>query len=244
MKRILIGCAAAALLGAGCEVHEHEAGYVGVGVGADVGVVDTGGPVIEGAGVTVIDVEPDPAQRVYIYDEGYPPGTYIYNGYYYYGGYRYPRDVFVDRYVRENIRQHRFSDPAANRRQGQPIETRQRQEFSQNHGHRAARPEQGGMDRRNETPARPNNIERPENRGVEQPRPNAIERPENRQPPVERRPEIQRPENRPPTEERRPEVQRPENRPEPQRENVERHENRPANQPNREEKREEKREER
>jgi hypothetical protein len=102
------------------------------------------GPVFEAPGVEVIEVEPPPVERVYVYDPGYPPGCYFYNDYYWYGGYRYPHDVFINRYVRVNVRENRFSNVEENRRQGQQIEARHRAEFAENHGvrqaNRAAKP--------------------------------------------------------------------------------------------------------
>src|SRR5581483_5253482 len=58
----------------------------------------------------------------------------MYDNYYYYGGYRYPRDIFVNRYVHENIAHHRFANKEENRRQAQAIEQRHRTEFTQTHG--------------------------------------------------------------------------------------------------------------
>ena len=98
------------------------------------------GPVIEGPGVAVIEVEPAPVERVYIYDPGYPPGTYYCNGYYYYGGYRYERDVFVHRYVEVNVREHRYADARENREAGRRIEESHRAEYARTGGTRTARP--------------------------------------------------------------------------------------------------------
>jgi hypothetical protein len=101
------------------------------------------GPGFEAPGVEVIDVEPAPEERVYVYDPGYPPGCYFYNGFYWYGGYRYPHDVFINRYVTVNVRERRFINVEENRRQGVQIEARHRTEFAQNHGvpqGRVARP--------------------------------------------------------------------------------------------------------
>jgi hypothetical protein len=127
-------CASAGLFYVGCtaEVRGPEP-VAEVGVGVDV---DTGGPVFNDAGVVAIDVEPDPAQRVYVYDPGFPPGVYLYDNFYYYGGYRYPHDAFVNRYVQENIRQNRYTNVEDNRRQGQQIEQRQRTEFAKTGGKR------------------------------------------------------------------------------------------------------------
>lgn len=109
-------------------------------------------PVVTGPGVVLIEVEPAPADRVYVYDPGFPPGVYFYNDYYWYNGYRYPHDVFINQYVTVNVREHRFVDVAANRRAGQQIEAQHRQEFAANHGVRrghapAAHEEPGRRDR-------------------------------------------------------------------------------------------------
>jgi hypothetical protein len=81
------------------------------------------GPVTEGPGVEVIDAEPPPPERVYVYDPGYPPGVYFYNNYYWYGGYRYERDVFINRVVNVNIRENRYVNVTENRRVAQRIQT-------------------------------------------------------------------------------------------------------------------------
>jgi hypothetical protein len=93
-------------------------------------VVVADGPVVTDPSVVVIDVEPDPAYRVYVYDPGYPPGCYFYGGFYYYGGYRYPHDVFVNRYVTVNIREHRFADRNENRQRGAAFEARDKRNFA------------------------------------------------------------------------------------------------------------------
>jgi len=95
-------------------------------------VVD--GPVIDGPGVVVMETEPAPVERVYVYDEGYPPGTYIYGGFYYYGGYRYEHDVFVTRFVEVNIREHRYVNVEENRRLGADFETRHREQYERTGG--------------------------------------------------------------------------------------------------------------
>lgn len=217
-RSILLCAAAAALVSAGCESYEHEH-YVGPGptvVSGGVLVDEPQGEVITGPGVQYVDVEPDPGQRVYIYDQGYPPGTYTYDGYYYYGGYRYPRGVFVDRYVQENVREHRYVNAVENRQAGTRIEQKQRADFSVNHGARHAQPGAVQPGRPAEQPrdARPN-VERP-----------AVERPE-AQPrvgtparqPVAEKPAGERPAAQPrlaapvrPPEAGRPAVERPENR--------------------------------
>jgi hypothetical protein len=127
-------CLVGTMLSAGCTVYTQPAppppaGYETV----------SDGPVVEGPGVVVIDVEPAPVERVYIYDPGYPPGTYYYNGYYYYGGYRYERDVFVHRYVEENVREHRYADARENRDAGRRIEETHRSEYARTGGTRSPR---------------------------------------------------------------------------------------------------------
>ena len=92
------------------------------------------GPVFEGPGVEVVSVEPAPVERVYIYDEGYPPGCYFYGGYYWYGGYRYEHDVFVHRYVEVNVREHRYVNVEENRRYGHQMEQHQRTVYQQTGG--------------------------------------------------------------------------------------------------------------
>jgi hypothetical protein len=90
--------------------------------------------VVAGPGVEVIEVEPAPMDRVYVYEVGYPPGCYVYGDYYYYNGYRYPHDVFVRQVVTVNIRENRYVNVEENRRAGVRIEEQHRQEFAVNHG--------------------------------------------------------------------------------------------------------------
>jgi hypothetical protein len=221
--RPFVICAAAAFISAGCEVHSGP-DRVAVSGGADVSVEEPQGAVVQGPGVEEVDVDPDPAQRTYIYDEGYPPGTYTYNGYYYYGGYRYPHDVFVNQYVQENIRQHRYVDAGDNRKQGLQIEQRNRTEFAQTHGVRKNRPAAQGGQPREQAPARqpeaparqPDvrpNVEQNRVPTNEEKRP-AVEQPQNRTPAnEERRPAVEQPQNRvPANEERRPAVEQPQNK--------------------------------
>jgi len=99
------------------------------------------GPVIEGPGVVVIDVEPDPIYRVYVYDPGFPPGIYFYDGFYYYSGYRYEHDIFINRYVTVNIREHRYIDVDENRRLGRAMEQRQHEEYSRTGGRHTVQPQ-------------------------------------------------------------------------------------------------------
>jgi hypothetical protein len=82
----------------------------------------------------VIIVEPMPVERVYIYDRGYPPGTYVWNGYYYYGGYRYERNVFVQRVVNVNIQKNVYVNVVDNRQRGRQIEETHRRDFENHHG--------------------------------------------------------------------------------------------------------------
>lgn len=143
-------CLAGGMLSAGCTVYTQPAppppaGYETV----------SDGPVVEGPGVAVIEVEPAPVERVYIYDPGYPPGTYYYNGYYYYGGYRYERDVFVHRYVEVNVREHRYVDARENREAGRRIEESHRAEYARTGGTRSARPGFSGDRREADSGHRP-----------------------------------------------------------------------------------------
>jgi hypothetical protein len=128
----LIVCVLAAVFSAGCVVREYRPA---VAVEADA---EDPAPVVEGPGVEVVEVEPPPVERVYVYDEGYPPGTYLYGGYYYYGGRRYEHDVFVNRIVERNIRERRYMDVHANRERGQRIEQQHRERFARTGGRRTA----------------------------------------------------------------------------------------------------------
>ncbi|HWE01498.1 MAG TPA: hypothetical protein VG326_03740 [Tepidisphaeraceae bacterium] len=86
-----------------------------------------GRAVIDDPGLAAVDVAPDPAQRNYVSDPGFPPGTYAYNGYYYYGGYRYPQDAFVSGYVQNNLNQRRFVNVGENRVQVDQIAKQERE---------------------------------------------------------------------------------------------------------------------
>ena len=110
-------------------------------------------PVVSGPGVELVEVEPAPPDRVYVYDPGFPPGVYWYGGYYWYDGYRYPHDLFIHNYVERNRAEHRYFDQSENRRMSSRIEEEHRQRFAVDHGvrHRppARRPEvRSGEDRR------------------------------------------------------------------------------------------------
>lgn len=240
-NRLLMISAAVAIFSAGCEVHEHERDRDrgGVVVGSSDAVADEPqGEVVSGPGVEAIDVEPDPAQRVYVYDEGYPPGTYVYDNYYYYGGYRYPRDVFVNHYVQDNIRQHRFANKDDNRRQGAQIEQRNRTEFAQTHGVRNNAGRAVDHSAQNPAPQQTNprpNVDQSQNRApaVEEHRPNVEprvnqppannEHPANVQPSAVKPPaneehpaRVERPDAKTPAnDEHRANEVRPENRPNP-----------------------------
>ncbi len=111
------------VLGTGCVVYERP---------RPVAVVEQ--PVVVEPGVEVIEVEPAPEERVYVYEVGYPPGCYVYGGYYYYGGHRYEHDVFVNQVVTVNIRENRYVNVEENRRSGVQIEAQHRQAFAVNHG--------------------------------------------------------------------------------------------------------------
>lgn len=126
--------AVAGVLTAGCVVRSYEP------YPRPREAVVVSGPVVDGPGVEVIEVEPPPAERVYIYDPGYPPGVYFCDGFYWYGGYRYEREVFVNRIVVVNVRERRYVNVEENRRYGARIEVRQRQEFAARHNARVAHP--------------------------------------------------------------------------------------------------------
>lgn len=110
----------AGLLTTGCVVYEQPR----------PATVVVAQPVVTGPGVEVIEVEPAPAERVYIYEPGYPPGVYFCDDYYWYNGYRYPHDVFVNQYVVVNVRENRYIDVEENRRVGQQIEVQHRQQYA------------------------------------------------------------------------------------------------------------------
>lgn len=125
-----------------CGVSMSLAGCVVYTRPAPAPVVVEEGPVVQGPGVEVIEVEPPPAERVYIYDPGYPPGVYYYNNCYWYHGYRYERDVFVTRYVDVNVRERRYVNVEENRAEGRRFEQMHREEYARTEGHpdRAAHP--------------------------------------------------------------------------------------------------------
>jgi|HubBroStandDraft_2_1064218.scaffolds.fasta_scaffold107743_2 hypothetical protein len=124
--------AASASLILGCAVTVGPP-VLATGVVVEEPVVE--GPVIDGG--VAIDVEPAIDQRVYVYDAGFPPGTYLYGGYYWYGGYRYPQDVFINGYVATNIRGGLYVNVAENRRVGAFKEQQHRAEFARTGGKRA-----------------------------------------------------------------------------------------------------------
>ncbi|MGO8702714.1 MAG: hypothetical protein ACLQVA_02765 [Candidatus Brocadiia bacterium] len=80
-------------------------------------------------------VEPPPDDRVYIYDAGYPPGCYVYGGFYFYEGHRYTRDVFVRDIVTVNIRENRYVNVAENRKAGERIKVQHATEYKKTGGH-------------------------------------------------------------------------------------------------------------
>jgi len=122
-------CGLLALFSFGCTI-EGRGGVVveSPSVEVDPPVIDVDIPAL------VVDVEPPIEQRVYVYDEGFPPGVYLYGGFYYYGGHRYEHDVFVTRYVQENIRRHKFVNVEENRRVGHEREVKHREEFARTKG--------------------------------------------------------------------------------------------------------------
>lgn len=130
-------CLGVGFLSAGCTVYREPAPANSYGSTYDQPADE--GPVVDGPGVVVIETEPPPAERVYVYDPGYPPGVYFYNNYYWYNGYRYDRDVFRDRYVERNIREHRYEDARQNREEGHRFEEQHRQEYARTGGVRAQR---------------------------------------------------------------------------------------------------------
>jgi hypothetical protein len=140
MKKTLI-IAVAALLTGGCVVVPTYEVYRPVPAPPPPEpTVVVAGPVFQAPGVEVITVEPAPVERVYVYDPGYPPGCYFYSGYYWYGGYRYPHDVFVERYVTVNVHENRYVNVEENRRVSVHIEEQHRVEYTQTRGARSDRP--------------------------------------------------------------------------------------------------------
>jgi hypothetical protein len=137
----------------GCTVHTS-----GVGLSVETPSVEVDTPVIEGAGVFAIDVEPPPAERVYVYDEGFPPGVYLYDNFYYYNGYRYDHDVFVNRFVKANIANRRYVNVEENRRLGGQIEEKQKADFQKTGGKHPAKEARPG-----DKPAEHRAVEHPEN---------------------------------------------------------------------------------
>ena len=124
MRHLLgsVACVGMAAFCVGCEVHEYRERPVYVERHVEVA------PDVE-----VVEVEPAPEERVYVYEVGYPPGCYVYNGFYWYGGRRYEHDVFVTRVVNVNIREHRYVNIVENRRAGERIEVQHRQQFAAVH---------------------------------------------------------------------------------------------------------------
>ena len=99
-----VACGALSLLSVGCVIHESP---------------PPRHVIVERE---VVEVEPPPAERIYIYEVGYPPGTYRCGDYYYCGGHRYEHDVFVTRVVNVNIHEHRYVNVEENRRTAHEIE--------------------------------------------------------------------------------------------------------------------------
>lgn len=99
--------------------------------------------VIDGPGVHIVEIEPAPVDRVYVYEVGYPPGCYFYGGFFWYGGRYYDRTVFIDRVVNVNVRENRYVNVEENRRVGAQIEAQHRESFARNGGRRNAAPHNG-----------------------------------------------------------------------------------------------------
>ncbi len=137
LKRVIKsgGISVVGLLTAGCVVYEQPRP---VAVVERPVVVDQ--PVVVEPGVEVVEVEPAPEDRVYVYEVGYPPGVYVYGGFYYYNGQRYEHDVFVNRVVTVNIRENRYVNVEENRRAGRQIEAQHREQYAVNRGRPADAP--------------------------------------------------------------------------------------------------------
>jgi len=110
-------CLGLLLSGVGCTV-QFPASQASVQPAAD------SGPEVQAPGVVVFNDAPPVAERVYVYDPGYPPGTYFYNGGYVYNGYYYPHDVYVNRVVAMNVRENRYTNVTQNRYQTTVINNR------------------------------------------------------------------------------------------------------------------------
>jgi hypothetical protein len=96
--------------------------------------------VVVDPGVEVVEVEPAPEERIYVYDPGFPPGCYLVGGFYWYNGSRYDHDVFMNRYVTVNIREGRYTNAEENRRVGVKIEVQHRAEYAKAQTERANAP--------------------------------------------------------------------------------------------------------
>lgn len=110
-----------------------------VTVEAPVVAVDAPPLIAVGVGVEVIDIEPPPVERVYVVEAGYPPGVYLYNNFYYYGGHRYAHDVFVDRVVHVNIEKHLYVNVEENRRISERARVAHEKQFAETKGRVAER---------------------------------------------------------------------------------------------------------
>jgi hypothetical protein len=122
---VVLSCAVSGLISllcGGCTIEVQPARVVA----AEPGFVVTGGVEV---------VEPPPDDRVYIYDVGYPPGCYLYGGFYFYEGHRYTRDVFVRDIVTVNIRENRYVNVVENRRVGEQIKVQHATEYKKTGGH-------------------------------------------------------------------------------------------------------------
>jgi hypothetical protein len=133
-------CGSMAFFSAGCELAVHPAHVAvetpSVAVEGPAVDVEPQGPLIEGPEAQVVDVEPPPAEREYVYDPGFPPGVYLSGGFYYYGGHRYDRNVFINRVVEANRREHRYVNAGENRRLGERMAARHREVYKRTGGRR------------------------------------------------------------------------------------------------------------
>jgi hypothetical protein len=131
---LAVAMALSASLVTGCAV-DFVPPVLWPGVTVEAAPVVVEAPVV--AGGVAIDVEPPPDERVYVYDAGFPPGVYLDGGFYWYGGFRYPQDVFINGYVATNLRGGLYANVAENRRAGVAIEAQHRATFTKTGGKRA-----------------------------------------------------------------------------------------------------------
>ena len=126
---VSVVCGSAALFSAGCVVREYR---------ERPAYVETE-TVVDAPGVVVYE-EPPPVERVYVYEQGYPPGCYFYGGFAYYGGRRYERDVFVNRVVNVNVHENRYVNVTENRTVVERVKVEHQHEYDRTGG-RVAHPQ-------------------------------------------------------------------------------------------------------